>query len=111
MRTLVAQKHRASRSARATERRKLLTCASTASTPAKPGIYAPALLPLRTGTILRWKSTTTTIITLPPSDKTCKRADVVLYGPGEPEDWQGFDEALASWRTSVTEPRAVATGF
>ena len=24
-----------------------------------------------------------------------------LYGPGEPEDWQGFDEALAAWRTPL----------
>jgi len=23
----------------------------------------------------------------------------LLYGSGEPEDWQGFDEALEAWRT------------
>ena len=23
----------------------------------------------------------------------------LLYGGGKPEDWQGFDEALESWRT------------
>ena len=46
--------------------------------PSKPGIYAPALLPLRTGTIQRWISTTTTIRILPPSTKTCKRTDVAL---------------------------------
>src|SRR6266540_3485200 len=78
MRTLIAPKYRASRSAQATERRKLLTCASKASAPSKPGIYAPASLPLRTGTIQRWISTTTTIRILPPSTKTCKRTDVVL---------------------------------
>src|SRR5438876_2289506 len=78
MRTLIAPKDRASRSVRATERRKLLTSASKASTPSKPRIYAPALLRLRTGTIQRWTSTTTTIRILPPSDKTCKRADAVL---------------------------------
>src|SRR5437660_7699084 len=59
-------------------KKKPLTCASKASTPSKPRIYVPALLPLRIGTILRWKSTTTTIRILPPSTKTCKRADVVL---------------------------------
>src|SRR2546425_6462843 len=78
MRALIAPKFRASRSARATERRKLLTSASKASTPSKPRIYAPALLRLRTGTIQRWMSTTTTIRILPPSTKTCKRADGVL---------------------------------
>src|SRR2546427_9815339 len=78
MRALIAPKFRASRSARATERRTLLTSASKAPTPSKPRVYAPALLRLRTGTIQRWISTTTTIRILPLSTKTCKRADVVL---------------------------------
>src|SRR5438552_1641374 len=75
MRALIAPKFRASRSARATERRKLLTSASKASTPSKPRIYASF------ATFEDWNDPAMDIYDdydQNLSTKTCKRADVVL---------------------------------